>query len=242
MKNKISISFESSQAAKHSTVAKDFTSVLNQYQDYQTTRRKYFLAYRTLLLLVLLTIGFLLAPRFWNADVVSSKSLDIPKSIGPYSSGLSDYSGLLFQYDSILAQIDSIQKNDLSRKKAGMRQEQNNELSKPVSTDFYKTERAKPIKGFTHLYQYFAANLTYPEEQLIDSIEGVVKVLFTVKQDSSIADLKVIQSLGNAFDKEAIRLVERMPKWKPALVHGLPTRSDMIIPIRFQIEKAESNE
>ena len=42
------------------------------------------------------------------------------------------------------------------------------------------------------------------------------QVQFTVKSDGSLADITVMYSAGNTFDKELQRLWGRMPKWKPA--------------------------
>lgn len=96
---------------------------------------------------------------------------------------------------------------------------------------------AQPLQGTDHLYTYFEENLAYPEIALNDSIEGVLEVQFTVLADSSITDITVIKSLGAPFDKEAIRVIQAMPRWIPATANGEPVSSRLSIPLTFNIEK-----
>ncbi len=97
-------------------------------------------------------------------------------------------------------------------------------------------EDAHPIDGFENLYAWFASNITYPEEHRKDKIEGSVKVSFLVDKDSSISAVKVTQSLGVAFDREAVRLIEHMPKWVPATRGGIPISRTLVFPISFKVE------
>ncbi|MEB2774161.1 TonB family protein [Algoriphagus sp. D3-2-R+10] len=97
-------------------------------------------------------------------------------------------------------------------------------------------EEAHPIDGFESLYAWFETNITYPEEHRKDRIEGSVKVSFLVAEDSTISAVKVTQSLGLAFDQEAVRLIEQMPKWVPAKRNGIPFSKRFVLPIGFKIE------
>ncbi|MCE7057352.1 energy transducer TonB [Algoriphagus sp. AGSA1] len=97
-------------------------------------------------------------------------------------------------------------------------------------------EDAHPIDGFENLYAWFASNITYPEEHRKDKIEGSVKVSFLVDKDSTISAVKVTQSLGVAFDREAVRLIEHMPKWAPATRGGIPISRTLVFPISFKVE------
>lgn len=97
-------------------------------------------------------------------------------------------------------------------------------------------EDAHPLDGFENLYAWFATNITYPEEHRKEAIEGSVKVSFLVDKDSTISEIKVTQSLGVAFDQEAVRLIERMPKWVPATRDGIPISRTLVFPISFKIE------
>lgn len=101
----------------------------------------------------------------------------------------------------------------------------------------YTYIEAIPVEGLTYLYAYFRENLTYPNELRKDSIEGVVLISFTVLRDSTVSNVQVVQSLGEKFDNEAIRVINNMPKWIPATVNETPVNSKLSIPLTFNIEK-----
>ncbi len=88
--------------------------------------------------------------------------------------------------------------------------------------------------GQAAMQEYFRINLKYPDAARWKGLEGVVYVSFYVNADGSLSEVKVEKGLGSGCDEEAIRLVKRMPKWKPALKHGKPLRVKMTLPVRFE--------
>jgi TonB family protein len=72
-----------------------------------------------------------------------------------------------------------------------------------------------PVKGFKDYLKYIEENLQYPPRALADSIKGAVIVRFVINRDSIPEKFKIIQSLSNNCDREAIRLIEEGPKWIP---------------------------
>ncbi|NMM47773.1 energy transducer TonB [Marinigracilibium pacificum] len=96
---------------------------------------------------------------------------------------------------------------------------------------------AKPLYGNHELKRYFDQNLVYPPLALKDSIEGLVKIQFSINTDSTISNIIVVESLGEVFDDEAIRLIKNMPKWIPAMKDSQPVKSEVRIPFTFTIEK-----
>ena len=49
-----------------------------------------------------------------------------------------------------------------------------------------------------------------------------VYVRFWVDIDGSVSRTEIIKSGGNAFDKEVLRVLKKMPRWEPALQAGRP--------------------
>lgn len=82
---------------------------------------------------------------------------------------------------------------------------------------------------------YMVENVTYPEEALKKKIEGVVYVSFVVERDGSISNVKVLRGIGGDCDKEAVRVVQNMPRWEPGKHRGKPVRVRFTMPIRFMI-------
>ena len=86
--------------------------------------------------------------------------------------------------------------------------------------------------GEKALQEYLKANLQYPDEDVL----GRVIVSFMIERDGSISDAKVVKSLSEGADKEALRLVNKMPKWEPGKQLGEPVRTRYTIPVIFKSE------
>lgn len=95
--------------------------------------------------------------------------------------------------------------------------------------------QAEPADGYPALYSYFGRNLQYPASAVKDSVEGVVSVAFVIDTSGKATQIVIEKSLGKDFDKEAVRLMENMPLWKPASYGGIPVRSKISLPITFSL-------
>jgi protein TonB len=60
-----------------------------------------------------------------------------------------------------------------------------------------------------------------------------VQVRFSVAEDGSVTHFEIIQSGGTAFDNEVIRVLKKMPKWKPAVQNGRAVPVMFTQPVTF---------
>ena len=65
---------------------------------------------------------------------------------------------------------------------------------------------------------------------------GRVIVQFVVNKDGSIVDVKVVRGVDPYLDKEAIRVISTMPKWKPGEQRGKPVRCKFTVPVMFKLQ------
>lgn len=86
--------------------------------------------------------------------------------------------------------------------------------------------------GDQALMDYIKTNLRYPDECVL----GRVIVTFTVECDGSISHAQVVKSLSEACDKEALRLVNAMPKWKPGKLLDKVVSTKFTLPVIFKSE------
>lgn len=102
------------------------------------------------------------------------------------------------------------------------------------SEGFTPVERAPEYPGGLAAWSAFLnRHLRMPEE--LDAGERrTVQVKFWVGTDGSIDRFEVVQSAGAAFDGEVIRVLKKMPKWKPALQNGQPIAVTFTQPVTFQ--------
>lgn len=81
----------------------------------------------------------------------------------------------------------------------------------------------------------FAKNVKYPVLAMENGIQGKVFIQFVIERDGSITDVKVARGVDASLDKEAVRVVQSMPKWKPGKQRGKPVRVAYTLPINFQL-------
>lgn len=97
--------------------------------------------------------------------------------------------------------------------------------------------KASPMPSKEVFLKYVYEELTYPQEYIADSIQGVVDVRFKVNKKGEVDDFKISKSLGEVFDNEAIRVIRSYSPWKPATYNGEAVDSYLQLTVTFQIEK-----
>jgi TonB family protein len=91
--------------------------------------------------------------------------------------------------------------------------------------------------GVQAMMQFLSDNIKYPKDAQEKAIEGRVICQFIVEKDGSIVEVTIASSSGNAsLDKEAIRVIQSMPKWKPGKQRGKPVRVKYTVPVNFRLQ------
>ncbi len=104
-------------------------------------------------------------------------------------------------------------------------------------TTFYKFKEMPEFTGGSKvMYEYLSENIIYPPQALKKKIEGKVKIKFAVDTDGSLINVHVSRSVHRDLDKEALRVVSGMPKWKPGTLDDKPIKIYYQIPINFVLE------
>lgn len=89
--------------------------------------------------------------------------------------------------------------------------------------------------GMSELMKYLENNIKYPTIAQKNGTQGRVIVKFVVNQDGSIVDPVVMRSVDPDLDKEAIRLISSMPKWKPGRIDNKNVRVRYTLPVTFKL-------
>ena len=87
-----------------------------------------------------------------------------------------------------------------------------------------------------NLTQWLSNQIRYPIDAIEQGIEGRVTVRFVVEKDGSIGNVQVLKQVYPSLDKEAVRVVSKMPQWKPGLQHNQAVRVYYTLPIQFRIQ------
>ena len=76
--------------------------------------------------------------------------------------------------------------------------------------------------------------IKYPTKAIESKIQGRVIVQFVVNKDGSISNAKIVRSVDPDLDKEALRVINSMPQWKPGMQKGEPVSVKYTVPIVFR--------
>jgi len=91
--------------------------------------------------------------------------------------------------------------------------------------------------GLKAMYQFMGDNIKYPVISAEAGSQGQAYVNFTIEKNGKITNVKI---LGGSADKrckkEAVRVVESMPKWKPGEQRGKRVRVSYTLPVRFVLD------
>ena len=93
-----------------------------------------------------------------------------------------------------------------------------------------------PNGGMAGLMQYLSKNIKYPTIAQENGVQGRVIVQFVVNSDGTIVDPVVMRSVDPYLDKEALRVIKMMPKWKPGKQRGKAVRVKYTVPVTFKLQ------
>jgi protein TonB len=90
--------------------------------------------------------------------------------------------------------------------------------------------------GMSECMKFLGKNIKYPTISQENGVQGRVIVQFVVNQDGSIVDAVVARGVDPYLDKEALRVVGMMPKWKPGKQRGKAVRVKYTLPVMFRLQ------
>lgn len=104
------------------------------------------------------------------------------------------------------------------------------------------TATVKPaefVGGKDALNKYIKENLIYPEQAKRNRVEGYFKIAIAIddKGKPIFSDFLVDMKNCEECQEEALRLINRMPRWNPKTVNEKPAYSSAIVTIVFELEE-----
>jgi protein TonB len=90
--------------------------------------------------------------------------------------------------------------------------------------------------GMGALMKYLAENIKYPPLAKESGIQGRVFINFVVEPNGAISNVKVLRGIGGGCDEEAVRVVSKMPNWKPGKQRGKAVRVSYNLPVKFTLQ------
>ncbi|RNC65907.1 energy transducer TonB [Proteiniphilum sp. X52] len=119
------------------------------------------------------------------------------------------------------------------------------ELSRPKVVVEEKIEEDKPLEnaeqapsfpgGVDALNKFLSENIHYPIIAQESGIQGRVVIKFVVSRTGDIMDVQVIRGVDASLDKEAVRVVQSMPRWIPGKQKGKAVSVYFTLPVEFRL-------
>lgn len=105
-------------------------------------------------------------------------------------------------------------------------------------------EEAKYPGGAKEMALFLARNIQYPETALDQEIQGKAIIRFMIDKEGQVKDVRVLKGVPGCSecDKEAVRVIKMMPKWKPAMYKGEGISSYFNLPIIYRLPDPEEEE
>jgi len=90
--------------------------------------------------------------------------------------------------------------------------------------------------GEGELQKFLMENINYPAIARENNIQGTAALSFVVGKDGTISNVQILKDPGGGCGKEAVRVVQSMPKWTPGEANGNPVKVKFTLPVRFRLQ------
>jgi periplasmic protein TonB len=133
-------------------------------------------------------------------------------------------------------QIEDTEADDNTVVNVAPIQQQEEEKTEEQPVFFIVEDMPQFPGGDIALRKYIANAIKYPVIAQENGIQGKVYVNFVVNTDGSVTDAKIARGVDPSLDKEALRVINSLPKWKPGKQRGKPVRVSFTVPINFVLQ------
>lgn len=93
--------------------------------------------------------------------------------------------------------------------------------------------------GTDAMMKFIATNIKYPPLAVEKGIEGKVLISFVINREGKVTDAEIMRDIGFDCGKEALRVVNTMPNWKPGKQKGETVLVRMMLPVNFKLEDGQ---
>ena len=95
---------------------------------------------------------------------------------------------------------------------------------------------AEQMPSFPNVNAWLASHIQYPAVAAENGVQGRVIVKFVVGRDGSVSQAQIVRGVDQSLDREALRVVNSMPKWTPGMNNGQPANVWFTLPITFKLQ------
>ena len=115
-----------------------------------------------------------------------------------------------------------------------MRKDEKNDIDEKVYV--FVDEMPEFPGGMGALLSFIGRTVKYPVVAQENGLQGKVYINFVINTDGFVSDARVVRGVDASLDKEALRVVNSLPKWKPGKQSGRAVRVSFNVPISFVLQ------
>jgi protein TonB len=90
--------------------------------------------------------------------------------------------------------------------------------------------------GVEALYKWLSDNINYPAAAAEENIQGRVVVRFVVSKTGEVSQVTILRGKHPALDKEALRVVKKLPRFIPGKQNGQAVNVWYTLPVNFKLQ------
>ena len=92
-----------------------------------------------------------------------------------------------------------------------------------------------PYGGIRGFMRWLHGEMVYPPDCIRRRVQGTVEVAFIVDVDGTASDIRVLKGVDPGLNHEVLRVLGRMSRWRPAHRNGKAIRSQVTLPVVFEL-------
>jgi protein TonB len=101
---------------------------------------------------------------------------------------------------------------------------------------YLNVEKMPAIKGG---FSAVGKKIKYPKIAIKMRMQGVVYIGFVVNPEGKVENPKILKSVAEVLDEEALRVVEKEIEFEPGYHEGKAVPVRFVLPIKFQLTAAQ---
>ena len=90
--------------------------------------------------------------------------------------------------------------------------------------------------GEDAMFKYLAGNIVYPQMAVDSNWTGTVYARFVIDPEGNVTDPRIVRGVHPLLDEETLRVIRKMPAWKPGKQRGKTVPVEYTIPVAFRLE------
>lgn len=85
-----------------------------------------------------------------------------------------------------------------------------------------------------NLNEFFLINFQYPNTE--EDCSGKIIVSFIIESDWKLTNKRIVKKLCDRFDENAMKVIDLMKTWKPAIKSEKPVRMKLVFPMNIMLQ------